>query len=75
MDDNRYLTAVAIGQAAYEILQTETGAKVWGNTSKGVFVVSRHTPLTFSKPDRVRSICPGNQDQPANTRLDSYDPK
>jgi len=47
MDDNRYLTAVAIGQAAYEILQTETGAKVWGNTSKGVFVVTDNKRVIF----------------------------
>jgi len=47
MDDNEYLTAAAIGHFAYEILQTETDAKVCGNTSKGLFAVTDKKRILF----------------------------
>jgi len=47
MDGNAYLTAAAIGHFAYEILQTEIDAKVWGNTSKGLFAVTDKKRILF----------------------------
>jgi len=47
MDDNGYLTAVAIGHVAYETLQTETDANGWGNTSKGFFAVTDNKKVLF----------------------------
>ena len=47
MDDNGYLTAAAIGHAAHEILRTETGANVCGNTSKGLFAVTDNKKVLF----------------------------
>ena len=47
MDDYGYVTAVAIGHVAHEILQTETNANVCGNTSKGLFAVTDKKRLLF----------------------------
>jgi hypothetical protein len=47
MDENGYLTAVAIGHAAHETLQTETNANVCGNTSKGFFAVTDNKRVLF----------------------------
>ena len=47
MDDNGYLTVAAIGHVAHEILRTETGANVCGNTSKGLFAVTDNKRILF----------------------------
>ncbi len=47
MDDTSYLTAAAIGHVAHEILQTETHANGWGNTSKGLFAVTDNENVLF----------------------------
>ena len=47
MDDNGFLTAAAIGHVAHDILQTETGANVCGNTSKGLFAVTEKEMILF----------------------------
>ncbi|MDO9545932.1 MAG: DUF2877 domain-containing protein [Pelolinea sp.] len=47
MDDAGYLTAAAIGHGAREILQTETDASVWGDTSKGLFAVTDNKKALF----------------------------
>lgn len=47
MDDNGYLTAAAIGHIAHETLQTETHAKIWGNTSKGFFAITDNNRVLF----------------------------
>lgn len=47
MDENEYLTAVAIGHGAHEILRSETDAIVWGNTSKGLFAVTDNKKVVF----------------------------
>jgi len=62
MDDNGYLTAVAIGHVAYETLQTETDANGWGNTSKGFFAVTDNKKVlfisrqTFERPLTINTI-------------------
>ena len=47
MDDTSYLTAAAIGHVAHETLQTETGANICGNTSKGFFAVTDNKRVLF----------------------------
>ena len=54
MDDNSYLTAVAIGHFASEILQTEMDAKVCGNTSKGLFAVTDNNRVLFISDQRFK---------------------
>ena len=54
MDDNGYLTAVAIGHAAHETLQTETYVNICGNTSKGFFAVTDNKKILFISHQRFK---------------------